>query len=292
MEKRNNRIRQSMSSLSKLPKGVEQKTIEKYKNKSIREIQTGRKQCVDELNFEEADQIDKYLIKISKEDHSSYLNDLKDIIKNQMDQIFVLYDEKIKEIRDSAAEKSLKIKAQINNNFQQMKEKHINQLTKIIVERELNIEKVKQRKVAKAIELERQAKIAATNHKIPEALLLRNQSQKAKDIGIRTQLQEVQRHYDKILHQTSNKQKAELEFLSQTLISSIQTIESQQKSEERIIQKKVVMAIKNLLSHTTSEATITLRGSMTKSLICSNLEEFIEQKLWDDDRANLFLNRD
>ena len=291
MEKQKS-VRQSITSLAKLSKVVEQQTIEKYQGKTVDEIQKERRQLVEELNFEEADQIDKYLSTISKDGDNNFINKLKEALSSQLDKIFSLYDENIDQIQKDTANKIQEYKIQVNNTFQQMKEKHINQLTTIDIEKSLHIEKAKNRKVAKAIEFEKQAKFAASNHKIPEAILLRDQSIKAKEAGIKQHLKETHQHFEKLLQRTIIKQQTELDSLSQTLLTSITNVEMKEKSNIRILQKKVVVAVKNLLSRAISEGYALLNKKMSKSAISNILEEFVEQKLWDDDRADIFLARD
>lgn len=222
--------KRAQSRLKKIQGDIE--TNSKEVNKIIADMRLQQKQAIQNLDFDTAETIENEINVLKEEAKNFGKDDIYNSFVDEAQQIVNGISYLIEEVRDDTMEKEKKIRVRVNEEFNELKAKHIKELIQMEKDYVAARFRETERNIPEREDLIRQSQNAAKNGDFESARKLHDQALLVAQLDLEQRLIKIDRDFDEIKKNAFKAQKDSIIYLSNILETDIK--DSNQRSEIKI----------------------------------------------------------
>lgn len=260
----------------------------KYEMLNLVELRKEREINIKAMKFEEVNLIDEAILNYSNDNSEKIISQQKETLNTDINKAFEQYEKAAEEAETSANESELKIRQATDADFQATKERHLKEITDLETEKALEIMKCQRRLSAKAEEMRLKAQNQARANNVQEAIETRQEADMVEAKEINDRVDETNIRYDRFHKTLSNKQLSELQGITNSLTKNLETTEDKKNKAIALYQKKVAAFIRQSLRKAITDGSRQLVDKSKRGYLSQQLTDFVQKKLWDENRTYIF----
>lgn len=254
----------------------------------IEQLKRTKEELIESMRFEEVLTIDATIEIQARMSLEEVLNRLKLALDGIVDRIYEKYDADVQGSSDRSRQREVTVRASINKSYQDMKQRHINELTEVAIERQFALEAEKRRPCAKSLEMLEQAKKLARAGNVQKAIEKRASATEFADRDLQKRLRQVEIRFEKIVTGVLTKQETELIALQNEFVRLVEEANKNTKREILQHQKRAVALIRLELSKAITNGRKVLKDKTKYHVVSQSLTDFLQEKLTKEKRGYIF----
>ena len=254
----------------------------------IEQLKRTKEELIESMRFEEVLTIDSAIELHAKMSLDEILNRLKVALDGIVDKIYEKYEVDAQKTSDRSRQREVEVRATIDKSYQDMKQRHVNELTEVAIEREFALGAEKRRPCAKSLEMIEQAKKLARAKDVQKAIDMRTAAKEYAENDLQKRLRQVEVRFEKIVTGVLAKQEAELIALQNEFVRLVQEANKNVKGEIVWHQKRAVAMIRLELSKAITNGRKVLKDKSKYSIVSQSLTDFLQEKLTRENRGYIF----
>ena len=266
----------------------------KYDGYSLTDLRKKREEEVNDLNFEEVNIIDEAIRKCNTsiviKSFTCFL--IKKSLSEIIDDCFKRFDQNCQKIEETSAAKESVIRKASNDYFQQVKERHIQDHADLETSRQLNLIRASERPSAKNNEMKNIAKNLARSGVIDAAISAREEAKMSLEQEIIERKNDVNSRFERALGNLIKKQVNDLITMQNNLEKQLHSNEISKEKEITVIKQALKGSITNAMRRAISEGCNRLSKKDERPELTTQITNFVQQKLEDENRVALFQGLD
>lgn len=264
----------------------------KYDGYSLTDLRKKREEEVNDLNFEEVNIIDEAIRKCNTSNKDSVVESIKKSLSEIIDDCFKRFDQNCQKIEETSAAKESVIRKASNDYFQQVKERHIQDHADLETSRQLNLIRASERPSAKNNEMKNIAKNLARSGVIDAAISAREEAKMSLEQEIIERKNDVNSRFERALGNLIKKQVNDLITMQNNLEKQLHSNEISKEKEITVIKQALKGSITNAMRRAISEGCNRLSKKDERPELTTQITNFVQQKLEDENRVALFQGLD
>ena len=280
--------RSSLNSNPKAKKQAQPVDISKYESYNLVELRQLREKEVNDMNFEEVAVIDEAIKNYNFDNMNKILEKVENALVSDIDQAFSRFDQTVADIEKRTSENKEKLRINTNENFQLLKEKHVQELADLETERQLDLIRARERPSARNNEMKSIAKNLARSGVIDAAISTREEAKMSLEHEIQMRHTEINMRFEKIFGHYFKRIINELQTMQNNFDKQLQNYENT-KNKDILLQKQTLKGyITGAMRRAISEGCNSLSRKDKRPEFSQQITDFVQQKLVNDNRASVF----
>lgn len=267
---------------------VKSSNSERYMRMSISDLRTEKDRLIDEMQFEESAIVESVIKSKAVDNTESVIAELDQLLSQQIEKAFASLDEGMVEAEKVRSEEENKSRAEFAKLEEETAQRHQAEMKDLEDKKQGELEREKQRPIAKELETRNKAKILARSDEIEEALRLRDAAASERVNGVEKRISIVEDSY-------AHKQAAllanqEREMLTLQLQLSKAVSGSYNKYDRTVtdLQAKTANYVRNALRLAINKGTKHLEIPARRTELSQRLSAIVEQRIIEAGRSDLF----
>lgn len=263
-----------------------------YANMDVSELRKVKEEFIEAMQFEESARIEQIIRSRAADNTNTVLATAKQNLSEQIDKAFADYDELVAQAAAERDEHIENINRELQEFMEKFEELSIKRLELVGYERELAIERERQRPVAREGELKKMAKTLAKANKVEEAIETRTEAEKVYQETKEKRTGEINERFDKKLRSVLDSIANELEHAQARADSAIAAENEKFVRIETEYRSKAVNIVRNKIRTQVSTSIKSLQNPSRRQEVDKKLKEFAEDKIFECDRQDFFPKRE
>ena len=250
-----------------------------FSKMSIEELKQERVKAIKAMDFERSQEIASEMNRTEKEAERAAITSAKHRLSTGIDEAIQRYRQRKDEFVVANKGQERQIRLEIQKQFESLRECHIEAITEIEVEKNLELAKQEARQCAGAHTMRKAAQVLAMNNRYEEAREVRQELASKQETEKRKRTGAVTKSYSEAIRKLTAKQARELASLEQSLIDKLTAQNYEIECQREQIDKDFADDIEQLLQHQTTGVLIQLKMSMKRTDVSTQLTKAITAKL-------------
>lgn len=255
--------------------------------KNDEELRRLKKSLIDSYYYKESSLIQQY-IDLSKTDNTwKVVESFQEWLNQEIINALSNFEKNQEEITKESKEFEIRLRKEIESSLKQMMQRHIEELTNVEIMKSLEISREKNRVSQEVNDLWKQSKKLATKDDFEGAM-------KTKDLGDKMHAQQGERRremviekYDKIIKQTFQKQRIEIDNLQKKLSQLLDEADVIHEKEQITQQKKVGVFLHYVLQKAVIDGSKQLTNKKMRAKLNRELTVYVEKILREKGKEEL-----
>lgn len=248
-------------------------------NASYHDLLSRKNECIENLEFDKAEAISTILKQRKVENFSQSLIDTEDYIKQKIDEVYNSYKANCEEAQSNAEQNEFKIREDINISYQDLQERHIDELIKLEKAYSLEVLKAKSRPVAKQMSLVTLAKKYAKQDRYQEAKQLTTDSERAFTEEHILRKQKIDAKFNVYRNQYFERQKNEILILRDRLRAALEKNDQLLKYQLENNLKQFKLSCLLVHRRSVEQLNSQFHKTETKNLLKDSVTQLFYQKI-------------
>ncbi|OHT08184.1 hypothetical protein TRFO_23398 [Tritrichomonas foetus] len=258
-------------------------------NADIKVLRQMKKAAIEAFDYDQSQDIQIYIDLSTKDNTAKVISAFQDWLREGILDAIGNYESNKVEVDQEAEDKELHIREDTNTVFEAMKKRHLEEITDVETQRRIAYLREENRESSEVKHLLNQSKKLATNDDVTGAKQFKKRAEAQRDDDREARKYAVDAKYDKLLEQTKQKQRAELDILQarlESLLSEAQTIHDE---EIKAQQKKVTVFIHYSLQKAITEGNKQLVKKEQMPQVTTALKKYV-RTLLKEQRKEYFID--
>ena len=254
---------------------------EDFANMSIEQLKQERIKAIKAMDFERSQQILSEITRTDKEADKTAIANAKQRLISDIDAAIERHHQRKQNFAATNQQSERSIRASIQKQFAAMRERHIEAITEIEIEKTLELAKELGRELAGANSMRKAAHVLAMNNKFEEAREVRQELESKRETERTKRANAITKTYAETLRKLTAKQTQELTNLEDALIDQLIAREYELDCQHDQLEKDFAGDIEQLLERETTETLKQLKMAMKRTNVSAQLAKTVASKLND-----------
>ncbi|KAH0791922.1 hypothetical protein GPJ56_004106 [Histomonas meleagridis] len=256
--------------------------------KSFEELRKLKKDMIYEYDYDKSSKIQTYIELQRTDNTGKVIESFQKWLRDEITKVIENYDKNQEDAVRDSREFEKRIRVDTENTFEQMKARHIEELTDIETEKEVEKLREKRRVSQEVYDLWRQSQKLASVDEIEDAMKTKAQADSLQVQQGEERQEKVEMKYSKIIRQVLDKQKKEIEGLQKKLVSLLDEAEAVMEKEQMEQKKKVGVFVQYALNKAITDGTKQLSNKKMRMTVTNELTAFVKKLLKENGKAEFF----
>lgn len=253
--------------------------FKEYKGKKPEELRQMRKEAIDELDIEKAEEIDLYLSTTTTEENGDVLEEYKRWLTDCLSDTFCAYDDNVAEADNQFRNDEIEVRQSINDAYEHLRKTHLLELRALEVERETAHKRDSNKVSLEEKTFKDQARRLASCGDYNAAKTARQKAEDQHKKDQEAMIKSVDAKFDKQRDILLAKHRSELNIIKEKLQNLLNEIETTHDEEVAKHMKIAKANIRNCVQKACVDASHDINDSRKRSNTNNTLVQFVNSEI-------------